>query len=277
MPSAKFLTPGVLYVTSALSSEFRFLKPAFGRALEAGYTRFVEPACGAFAMCHLAQQAGWQGAQMEASDVTLFSTAMGYGIMGKSLEALDVRIRGFEDCDLNDPATVLWAQAVARARFRAAQDYWAEITRSMMLRKAEHIATIQQALTRAAGLLGGLDYRPRDLFEHLEDVKDDVHAIVSLNPPSSGGGYEKFFDTGGAVTWREPAYETFDPVEGYRRLDGYMKDSRALLAIHEETQAAKQPGDAFIARGSGRKAPTDLGVARSINYYILSNRPEEFK
>jgi hypothetical protein len=277
MGKASFLTPGVLYISSGVASEFRFLKPAFGKAHQAGYTRFIEPASGGLAMCHLSQQAGWPSSHMEASDVTLFSTVLGYSIMSRSLDDLEIRIQGFEDHDLLDPATVIWAQAVCRAQARSHQYYWSEIAKSMLFRKAEHIAEVQSSLDRASTLLSGLSYRPMDLFEHLNEAMQDPKALISLNPPSTGGGYEKFFNTGDRVSWKEPLYSMFDPVEGYARLDGYMQSSSALLAIYEENQGGHQVQGAFVARGSGRKAPTDKGIARSINYYIVSNRPDEFQ
>jgi hypothetical protein len=275
--NAAFLTPGNLYINSGVNSEFRFLKPAFAAARKAGYTRFVEPACGAFSMSHLAQQGGWDGTQMEASDVILFSAVMGYAIQGLPLDPLEIRIDGFPGEDMTDPATVLWAQAVARARAKAGKLFWAEISRSMFMDRDRHVEVLNKQLERLRSVLAGLSFQPLDLFDHLEQVIDDPKTLVSLNPPSTGGGYEKFFDTDGTVTWKEPSYAVFDPVAGYEKLDGYMSRSKALLAIYEENQGGHVVKGAFVARGSGRKAPSDTGVARSINYYIVSNRPEEFQ
>jgi hypothetical protein len=275
--NAAFLTPGNLYINSGVNSEFRFLKPAFDAARKSGYTRFVEPACGSFSMSHLAQQGGWDGTQIEASDVILFSAVLGYVVQGLSLEALEISIDGFPGEDMTDPATVLWAQAVARARAKSSKLFWSEISRAMLMERDRHLEVLNKQLDRLRSVLAGLSFQAIDLFDHLEQVMDDPRTIVSLNPPSTGGGYEKFFDTDGAVTWKEPSYSVFDPVAGYEKLDGYMSRSKALLAIYEENQGGHIVKGAFVARGSGRKAPSDTGVARSINYYIVSNRPDEFK
>jgi hypothetical protein len=275
--NAAFLTPGNLYINSGVNSEFRFLKPAFAAARKAGYTRFVEPACGSFSMCHLAQQGGWEGTQIEASDVILFSAVLGYVVQGLSIKDLEISIDGFPSEDMTDPATVLWAQAVARARAKSDKLYWAEITRAMLMDRDRHLEVLNKQLDRLRSVLLGLKFQPLDLFDHLEQVMDDPNTLVSLNPPSTGGGYEKFFDTDGAVTWKEPSYSLFDPVAGYEKLDGYMSRSKALLAIYEENQGGHIVKGAFVARGSGRKDPSDTGIARSVNYYIVSNRPDEFK
>jgi hypothetical protein len=270
-----FLTPGVLYISSGVSSEFKVLKPAFGKALEAGYTRFIEPACGAFAMAHVARQAGWEGIQMEASDVILMSAVMGYTVMGKPLDDLDIRIKGFEHEDMTDAATVIWAQALSRAASRSQTLYWAEITHSMKDERAQHIGRIQAQLDRAATILRGLKYETMDMFQHLQRVMDDPNAFVMLNPPSTKAGFEQFFETGGIVTWNAPVYELFDPVAGYAKLGEWMKDAKGLWMVYEENQGGHVIEGAIMARGAGRKGPDDHGIARSINYYIVSNRPDE--
>ena len=277
MAGTGFLTPGLLFINSGVDSEFKFLKTAFAQAARRGYTRFVEPACGAMAMCHMARQAGWEPAQMESSDVMLFSAVMGYALMGQRLDDLEVRIDGFEDEDLGDPATVIWAEAVCRAEAKAQRVYWAEIARGMRLDRDRHLREITTQLDKARQSIGGLRYQPLDLFDHLDQIVDDPQTIVSLNPPSTKSGYEKFFDTGGRVTWKEPPYALFDPVAGYDRLRRYMAKSQALLSIYEENQGGFEVEGAFVARGSMRKGKGDTGIARSVNYYIVSNRPDEMQ
>ena len=277
MPGTSFLTPGLLFINSGVDSEFKFLKSAFAQAVAWGYTRFVEPACGAMAMCHMARQAGWKAEKMESSDVMLFSAVMGYALMDKRLDDLEIRIEGFEDEDMADPATVMWAEAVCRAEAKAAKVYWAEAARAMREDRQRHLDALNAQLDKARKSIGGLRYQSLDLFEHLDQVVDDPQTVISLNPPSTKAGYEKFFDTGGRVTWNEPDYGVFDPVAGYERLRGYMETAKALLSIYEENQGGFEVNGAFVARGSMRKGPGDTGVARSVNYYIVSNRPEEMQ
>jgi len=74
---------GTLFLGTLRPSTRAYLQQFFARARRRGYTRFVEPACGALAMSQLAVKAGFAPGRIEASDVTLFSTLMGYGIMGR--------------------------------------------------------------------------------------------------------------------------------------------------------------------------------------------------
>ncbi len=92
---ARFQNPGALFLGTLIAQEQKFLKPLFANAKNNGYTKVVEPCAGAFAMSHLAAQVGYSGSQIEASDVSMFTSIMGYAIMGKTLEELEIKAEGF--------------------------------------------------------------------------------------------------------------------------------------------------------------------------------------
>lgn len=64
-------------------------------AAKNGYTRFVEPCAGTFAMSNLAIQNGYKPEQIETSDVSMMSSVMGYAITGKPLDELEIHAQGF--------------------------------------------------------------------------------------------------------------------------------------------------------------------------------------
>lgn len=53
---AKFQNPGAFFLGTLVAQEQKFLKPLIENARKHGYTRFVEPCAGAFAMSHIAAQ-----------------------------------------------------------------------------------------------------------------------------------------------------------------------------------------------------------------------------
>ena len=85
---AKFQNPGAFFLGTLVASEQKFLKPLIENARKNGYTRFIEPCAGAFAMSHIAVQAGYKPKEVESSDVAMFTSIMGYAITGQSLEEL---------------------------------------------------------------------------------------------------------------------------------------------------------------------------------------------
>lgn len=90
---AKFQNPGAFFLGTLVPAEQKFLKPLIENARKQGYTKFVEPCSGAFAMSHLAVQSGFKPTEIEASDVSMFTSIMGYAIMEKSLEELELKRR----------------------------------------------------------------------------------------------------------------------------------------------------------------------------------------
>lgn len=111
---AKFQNPGAFFLGTLVAQEQKFLKPLIENARKQGYTRFVEPCAGAFAMSHIAAQCGYKPSEIEASDVSMFTSIMGYAITGQSLEELEIRADGFTNEELLDPAVALYAQLYLR-------------------------------------------------------------------------------------------------------------------------------------------------------------------
>ena len=62
-----------------------------------GYDKFIEPCSGELAMSQLAIEAGFS--YIEASDITLFSTLLGYYVEGKPIDELCVKVDGVGVCD----------------------------------------------------------------------------------------------------------------------------------------------------------------------------------
>ena len=97
---AFFMDPGAMFLGCLGPSEQKFLVTLIETAAKSGYTRFVEPCAGTFAMANLAVQNGFKPEQIETSDVNMMSTVLGYAITGQSLEPLEIHAQGFSDEEL---------------------------------------------------------------------------------------------------------------------------------------------------------------------------------
>lgn len=266
-----FASPTILFLNTWDSPERSFCKQVFGALRDRGYTRYVEPCSGAFAMPLVGQAAGWDPRAMEASDVSLFSSIVGTMLAGGDFAALDVRLDG-KPVDLPDAGPVtqaahlLWTQLLARTQARPDVEYWRQMVADLIDRADEHRAAIAAKLTHMADRLGGLSYEPLDMWAHIERVADDPHTVVSINPPTYKGGFERFFDTKGRLTWAEPDYEVFDPGPGIPRLVELMEGRAALLLCQQQ----REPGD------SAHPRPV-FGRHLSLGQYVYlnSNRPDE--
>lgn len=186
---AFFMDPGAMFLGCQNGVEQKFLIELIKTARRSGYTRFVEPCAGTFAMANLAIQSGFKPEQIETSDVNMMTSVMGYAITGQSLEPLQIHAQGFSDEELLDPAVALYAQIYLRTSKSAGNEYFHNILRDLHDRREEHIESIRRQLEATKSLLGGMSYRPMDMWDHLREVKDDPHTIIVANPPTYFAGY----------------------------------------------------------------------------------------
>lgn len=263
---AKFQNPGAFFLGTLVASEQKFLKPLIENARKSGYTRFVEPCAGAFAMAHIAEQSGYKAGEIETSDVAMFTSIMGCAITSQSLEGLDIKATGFTDSELLDPAVALYAQLYLRTACHAGTSYFYNIMKDLEHRREMHINKIRAQLDRAREVLGGMNYRVLDMWKHLEECYDDPHALVVANPPTYAAGFEKWYDTGKRMTWKEPEYGIFDPATGLTELMGKCAEAKCLVVCYEENKPGLTAGMPIFAR---------YGVRDGVNVYLTSNRPDE--
>lgn len=262
----QFQNPGAFFLGTLVPSEQRFLKVLLENARKNGYTKLVEPCAGAFAMSHLAVQSGFKPEQIEASDVSMFTSIMGYAITGKSLEELEIQAKGFSHEELLNPAIALYAWKYLSMVKNAGKEYFYNFMIDLEDRREEHIKAIEEQLQRAKELLGGMSYRALDMWEHMDEIIDDEQCIVIANPPTYTAGFEKYYDTGGRMTWKEPEYQIFDPNTGLKQYMDMCKDAKCLVLCYEENEPGKTAGIPVFAR---------YGVRNGVNVYLTSNRPEE--
>lgn len=263
---AMFQNPGAFFLGTLVPSEQKFLKVLLENARKNGYTKFVEPCAGAFAMSHLAVQSGFKPSEVESSDVSMFTSIMGYAVTGKPLDELEIHAKGFSDEELLDPAVAMYAWKYLSTVKNAGKEYFYNFMLDLASRREEHIRNIREQLERAKGILNGMNYRALDMWKHMDEVLNDEHCIVIANPPTYAAGFEKYYDTGGMMTWKEPEYGIFDPKTGLQEFMDLCKDAKCLVLCYEENEPGKTAGEPVFAR---------YGVRSGVNVYLTANRPEE--
>lgn len=229
-----------------------------------GFTRFVEPCSGTLAGCVTAKAAGFETA--EASDVTLLSSILGNAVAKNDVSQLNFTVNG------KTPESAEEALFAIKERMMA-KNSWNENGscqyRDFVLRQdavkedfADFIANLRESVPE------NFDYRPLDLFEHIEAVKDDPNAVVWLWPPAYKVDYETLYsESDRMIDWPgEPSYSIWDPDTGYDEITKRCKDAKCLLIIGEESDHAHGP--AVYGRSAGRPG---------IYTYIVTNKPELVK
>lgn len=265
--------PANLFLGTTPAHERSYLFKVLGHARE-HYRRLVVPCCGKFGGAETAVAAGWKPEQIACSDVSLFSTALGYHITGQPLDELEIKLAGdLASLDATDPATVLYCLKLATTRRWAAGKFHKQLlVRELEGGISRHIETIRGHLDNLRSTLAGITYQPADLFEVLPEALEDAQAVVWAAPPAYLKGYEKMFDAGDAVTWKAPEYRIFDPKTGYAEVRAMMagKPALGLRFVYAELEPGEQSESVCVEATGG-------ATGRSGCEYILANRPDEVR
>lgn len=257
---------GGLFIGALKDSDKKFLKELLKSAKAKGYERFIEPCSGALAMSFLAVEAGFKPENIEASDVSYFSGVLGRAVEGRSLDDMEIEAKGFTAEELKDPATALYAQLYLRTLSSAGKEYFMEIVKDLKYRREEHIKRIQEQIDLVKSKCGGMSYRDLDMVVHMQEALQDEKAVIVVCPPTYTAGYEKFFDTHGRLSWKEPEYGIFDAKDGLRTMFEQIADAKALVIVYEEREIGDCVGEPIYGRDAGRDG---------MYMYLASNRPEE--
>jgi hypothetical protein len=268
---AGFNTPGLLFVGSSSPGELAYAGAVLRKLHAAGsYDLYIEPCVGGYNQARSALEAGFQPNQMETSDVTLYSSVLGYLLSKQSIAELDVRIDGepvpMEGEPLEQAARILVAHLIARVEARPQVDYWQELLHDLQTRTDAHEAAVRKKLEPLVGMFRGVKYERLDLMEHMLRHRDNPKAIVHAVPPTYTEGYEKFFDTKGRLTWNEPEYPIFDVEAGWKQMWDEFHDAKCLFLGMRECEPGKCPWP----------KPVFANHQRAGQYaYYVTNRPDE--
>ena len=234
-------------------------------ALRRRYRRLVIPCCGKFAIAEVAVNVGWSPEKIDCSDVSLFSSVLGYLASGKPLSALQVSVTPPEQLEatlsplsFDTPGQILYALKLLTAH-QHAKTYWAElVVRELQRHRDKHIEEMEKQAQALAGKLTGLSYRSLDMWEHLEEVKTKASAITYER------GYTRLYDTGGALSWAEPSFQEFSPKTHQAELRDRLLGFAGLAVFgRQHLEEADSPLLIFASEYSLER--TD---------YLLANKPQ---
>ncbi|MGE5510361.1 MAG: hypothetical protein ACM31O_03805 [Bacteroidota bacterium] len=235
------------------------------------YDRLIIPCAGRFTIAETAVAAGWDPARIACSDVSLFSSLIGYTASGRELADLNVIF--------SDELTPL--QTYARTRMEGGavllgiklcqlrtDKYFERVVYDEVWRGLDkHVAQLQEQLDRMAGNLKGIAYELADVRDVVSRHAADPKAILYVNVPSFAKGYSKLFDTRGMIGWADPKIPEFDSATARPALTQTVMGATALGFMFRGRHMDEGLEDkaVFAVEGKGRVD------------YVLCNRPAEAK
>ena len=248
-----------------------FLLSVF-RSLRKKYDRVVVPCVGAFTVPQIAVEAGFKPSEVITSDISLFSTTVGYYLTDRPFEDLNFDIdHPFWDFILDKTKKVDYADLLLLMKmlqFKEHIQYEKMYLDEVMFNVVLYREQMERMLGELKTKIGGIKYEIKDMRAEIDDHKDDPRNILYVNPPAYKGGYEKMFDFREAILFNKPPeIAEFDWKEEYTPLFQATEKSKALIFWYRYKsleEAHKLHAVYVVEYFTGER-----------NDFILANRPDE--
>ncbi len=268
--SAGFLSPGILFLSTWDQAERDYMLAVSSALRRRGdFHTVIEPCAGAYVMPRVHRMAGWPAESMEMSDVCLFTSVLGCVCSGTPLSSLEVRVDGellpLTGSVVDDGAIVLYEQLRLRMAAKPKVAYWNEMRRDIDLRRDAYVEQVRSRLAENAETFRGSRYSVEDMWRHMRRYADDPGVVISINPPTYKGGFERFYDTKGRLTWAEPEYEVFDAAVHQYEIAEEARGWKALLLCQQQCEPGRAAGHVVHAR--------DLSRGQIV--VVWTNRPDD--
>jgi len=116
--------------------------------------------------------------------------------------------------------------------------YHQDMQRELLINAEGYLEELIIKVELLANRLDGLTYAPRDMWDTLEEYRNDEGTLLLVNPPRYTGGYDRMFAGIDAVlSWDEPKIAQFTE-DDYKRLMEMLGTSEATTLMYYAT-----PGD----------------------------------
>jgi len=215
-----------IFLGNTPSEQRKYIVSLFG-FLKDKYPKLVVPACGQFSLVKCAIEAGYLRENIITSDVSLFSTVLGYLYSGKPLSDINFTVpeqyrADYEplETDCERAAFLIWVMKLYQLR----EDvyYEQQFRLSLIDTREFQITKLAQTLKKMTEYYKGIDYDIRDLREVIEDEAYGDDTIMVINPPAFRDGYSKMFAFEEVLDFKTDI-EEFDLKKEYRTLYDHTK------------------------------------------------------
>jgi len=177
-----------------------------------GVTKVNIPFSGLFNLVNVALEAGFEKENIETSDISIFSSVIGYYITGQPLETMNVSMIEEGDKKTYDNFSEVEKVAfiiykIKLAQFKIATFYERQMFIHMVRTFEKQIKYIASQLDDMKERWNGIVYEIKDARQILSNI--DPQEIILVHPPSYRGGYSKQFKIEGIINF-DYKFEEFD-------------------------------------------------------------------
>lgn len=236
--------------------------------------RYVVPCVGQFTIPEALVNGGVDPSRIQASDITLFSSTLGYlADPTRKIDDLKFEILSEDAKELvagfpqdNDPQKAAVIMMVMKwAQMSGEKDYIVWQRREFLHQRQQIFAKYVETMQTFAQKMGGMSYEIQDAFAVIDEAAEDEKAFIWFNPPGYSGGYEKMFDPKGHFVWPVPMIPELDPKKAGEYLDKLPAKKALVCVFATEGHALKEIPEGWL------KHYTELNEKTKKRTYVLIN------
>ena len=183
--------------------------------------------CGEFHLVKTALDAGYKRENVVCSDISLFSSLLGYYYTNKPIDSLGVIVNEpfkkiYKDCkrDVEKVATLFLIMKTQQINDKV---YYENIVKEELLGNRKfYINSLITILEGSKANYEGIRYEIRDIRDEIINPEYNEDYIWTTDPPMYSGDYSKMFDFKEAIVWNSGIKE-FNLKEEYLNL---LKESK---------------------------------------------------
>lgn len=220
--------------------------------LQPSRKRLIIPAVGEYTLVKCALSAGFKPDQIFTSDISLFSSLLGFYFMSWPVDSLPFHLSAAHqeqyDTLTNEEdkiAYLLWIMKCCQVEpFAYRVKEWLELTTN----GPKYRDLLKAQLIKAKADFAGVDYKIADLRNVIEDPSLVADDLLLLNPPAFTNGYSKMFNFGEHLKWDSGVAE-FNFQKEYMNLYEYTKGLPLPVAWYRFKEVKKfDPKEVIFAK-----------------------------
>lgn len=229
------------------------------------HPKLIIPAAGQFTLAKCAIEAGYHRENIQTSDISLFSTVLGYLFSGKPVNSIKFEIadeyRAAYEKITDDTGRVAYVLWLMKAAQMSKIHYRRMLSDDLLENREKHIAALKEQIIKLRDYFYGIGYEIKDLRD--EFIEREQDALLVINPPVFPKGYKKMFSFDGFIEYESGVAE-FDFKKEYR-------------ALYEKSKALPYPAIWYRFRDATGFDPKEIVFAKEYDVgkqdYWLITKP----
>lgn len=200
------------------------------------------PCAGRFGSAQAYINHGGDRKKLMTSDICLFSSMLGYLFDNeKSIRDLEIensspiQPRNDEELEIVSAAML----AIKYGQMKANTQYGINIRKEIVRNAPVYIDKMAGKIKNLIGIMSGSRYSISDLWDIINEAKDNENACIFLNVPTYKGGYDKMFKDSG-ISWKEPEISQFNP-DTYQQMVETLTDAKCHAFVYSQKNLDKIP------------------------------------